>query len=221
MTPSPRIALIHATPVAVAPVVAAFARLWPEAKTVNVSDDSLSPDRAKSPALTDALRRRFDMLADYAMLTGAAGILFTCSAFGPAIEAIARRAAIPALKPNEAMFEDAFAHGRRIGMIATFAPAAPGMEEEFAGEAARLGVSAQLTTVVAEGAMAALRAGDAETHNRLVAEAAAALRTVDAIMLAHFSTARAAEACRAATLTPVLTSPEAAVLKLRARVASS
>jgi hypothetical protein len=39
--------------------------------------------------------------------------------------------------------------------------------------------------------MDALRAGDVDSHNRRVAEAVARLGKVDAIMLAHFSTARA------------------------------
>jgi hypothetical protein len=34
-------------------------------------------------------------------------------------------------------------------------------------------------------------------------------------MLAHFSTSRALDACRAATSVPVLSSPEAAVRKVR------
>jgi hypothetical protein len=32
---SPRIALIHATPVAIDPIVAAFKRFWPAARTTN------------------------------------------------------------------------------------------------------------------------------------------------------------------------------------------
>ena len=67
--------------------------------------------------------------------TGADGILFTCSAFGPCIEACARELApMPVLKPNEAMIEEAVAltgpHGR-IGLMATFAPTLASMPPEF------------------------------------------------------------------------------------------
>ncbi|MGL4494550.1 MAG: arylsulfatase, partial [Beijerinckiaceae bacterium] len=72
-----------------------------------------------------------------------------------------------------------------------------------------------------EAAMMALRAGDVDTHNRLVADACAAMRDVDAIMLAHFSTARALNAARAVTSVPVLSSPEAAVRKLQRAITKS
>jgi Asp/Glu/hydantoin racemase len=131
-----RIALIHAVAVAIAPVEAAFRELWPEAECCNLLDDSLSLDRERDGVLTAAMSRRIAALAEYAAATGAVGILFTCSAFGQAIEAAAARAAVPMLKPNEAMFEAALAAGRRIGMLATFAPSVPSMEAEFRDMAA-------------------------------------------------------------------------------------
>ena len=105
-----RIALIHATPQAVTPINQAFGRLWPEAMRMNLLDDSLSAEHARNGRLTDAMVRRFETLALYARDTGCTAILFTCSAFGPCIEAAAaRRPHMPVLKPNEAMVADAAA----------------------------------------------------------------------------------------------------------------
>jgi hypothetical protein len=48
---TPRIALIHATPLAMDPVGNAFELLWPEALRMNLLDDSLSADLALAGSL--------------------------------------------------------------------------------------------------------------------------------------------------------------------------
>lgn len=212
---APRIALIHATPIAMEPIKASFAIAWPEAETMNLLEDSLSPDRAKADEITPELAERIFALADYALNARCDAVLFTCSAFGTAIEAAAAKLPIPVLKPNEAMFEAAISQGGRTAMLYTFPPAREGMEEEFHVAAKRLNPKASIQSFLVEGAMEAVRSGDAETHNRLVKEAAASLRDFDAIMLAHFSTARALSPVREVTSIPVFSSPDAAVAKLK------
>jgi aspartate/glutamate racemase len=214
-----RIALIHAVTVAMAPVHEAFARLWPAAECIDILDTSLSLDRERDGELTAAMSRRIGALADYAASTGAAGILFTCSAFGEAIEAAAAASPLPVLKPNEAMFAAALDAGTRVGMLATFAPSVAGMEAEFRQMAAAKGSHASIETVCVPEAMAALKSGDGETHDRLLAEAAPRLAGSDAVLLAHFSTARAETVVRAALPRAVLTAPAAAVERLKAALA--
>ena len=157
--------------------------------------------------------------SEYAAATGAAGILFTCSAFGEAIEAAAAPAPIPVLKPNEAMFEAALAAGQRIGMLATFAPSVASMEQEFRAMAETHRSPATIESYCVPGAMAALKAGDAAAHNGLLAQSAGRFEHCDAVLLAHFSTARAAPAVSAALGRPVLTSPGSAVAKLKRIIA--
>jgi hypothetical protein len=134
-----RIALIHALKHSIAPIEKAFARLWPTARLANLLDDSLSADLARDGALTPAMTDRFLALARYAKASGADGVLFTCSAFGPCIEACAREfSPLPVLKPNEAMIEDALAlvgARGRIGLLATFGPTLESMPAEFAAAA--------------------------------------------------------------------------------------
>ena len=118
-----RIALIHALKHSLVPIEASFARLWPETTLMNLLDDSLSADVARDGKLTPAMTDRFLSLGRYAASTGANAILFTCSAFGPCIEAVARELSpMPVLKPNQAMIEQAVARGHRIGLLSTFPP---------------------------------------------------------------------------------------------------
>jgi aspartate/glutamate racemase len=210
----PRIALIHALSHSPAPINAALERDWPAAERMNLLDDSLSADLARAGALDARMTQRFLALADYAVVTGADAILFTCSAFGPCIEAVKQRhAAIPVLRPNEAMIDEAvaLAAGTPIGLLATFAPTLQSMPPEFPA-------TAVLHTALAEEAMAALDAGDVATHDRLAVQAAMALadQGCRVIALAQFSLARARDAVAAATGLLVLTTPDSAVARLKA-----
>jgi Asp/Glu/hydantoin racemase len=197
------------------PIHHAFSEAWSEAELVNLLDDGLTTERTKTHDLSQTLIERFIDLVHYAHRAGADGILATCSAFGPAIERAASELPVPVLKPNEAMFQAAFEYGNKIGMLATFAPAVVTMETEFAEEAARRGSSARLETIVVDHAIDLLRKGDAQAHNWLIAERAPELAHCDAVLLAHFSTSRAATLVRQRVSKPVLDAPATAVRRLR------
>ena len=159
-----RIALIHALAHSIPPINAAFERDWPQALRMNLLDDSLSADLAREgKGLDAAMHERFQRLAQYAVDTGAQGILFTCSAFGPCIEAVAQRhAGMPVLKPNEAMIAEAAAAAGKLGLIATFRPTLESMPPEFPSEVER-------ELAFAEGALDALNAGDTGAHDERIA----------------------------------------------------
>jgi hypothetical protein len=230
----PRIALIHALAHSPPPINAALAQAWPEAVRMNLLDDSLSADLARAGRLDEAMTARFLALADYAVATGSDAILFTCSAFGPCIDAVKRRhATLPVLKPNEAMIDEAVAlagegagpagragtaghigrtgHIGRIGLIASFEPTLQSMPAEFPA-------GVDLRCRLADGAMAALDRGDVAGHDAAVARAARTLADEGCVVLAlaQFSMARALPAVAAALSgLPVLTTPASAVRRLR------
>ncbi len=211
-----RIALIHALAHSVDPINQAMARDWPEATRMNLLDDSLSADLAAGGrGLDTAMQGRLQRLAQYALDCGCNAILFTCSAFGPCIEEIARRhPAVPVLKPNEAMIKDAAALGQRVGLVATFAPTLVSMPPEFPSHLS-------LQCLLAEGALAALNEGQLERHDQLIADAAAKLaaRGCAVIALAQFSMARAKPVVMQRTGLPVLSTVDSAVAELKRRLA--
>jgi len=212
--PQPRIALIHAVHAAMAPIEAAFQQGWPEARRFNLLDDALPDDlqQTNNPA---AIARRIGNLADYAVSAQADAILYTCSAFGNAIGAVATRLTLPVLKPNQAMFEAALEQGPRIGMLATFAPAIASMEQEFNALARQFNARATLQTLCVPQAMASAKRGDIAQHNQWVADAIPQLAHCDAIMLAHFSTSTAKTLAEQSLGRSVLTAPDAAVGRLK------
>lgn len=205
-----RITLIHALRHSPPPIEAAFAALWPGQTLMNLMDDSLAADLAREGKLTPAMTERFRTLGRYAAGTGSEAILFTCSAFGPCIEAVATdHAGMPVLKPNEAMIEEIIASGaKRVGLLATFPGTLTSMPPEFPK-------GIEVVPCLAEGALAALDAGDVAGHDRLAVEASRRLADCDAIALGQFSLAHVAPMVEQATGKPVFSTPGSAVRKLR------
>jgi len=214
----PRIALVHALRDSLAPAVDAMARGWPGAQIANILDDSLSADLARDGHLTPRMVERFVGLAREAVANGADGILFTCSAFGPAIEAARAAVSVPVLKPNESAFAAALAAGAKIGLLVTFPGSLAPLSAELRAMAG--GRDLALAAHVVPDALAALQAGDGAAHDALIAAAAAKLPAGDALVLGQFSMARSRAAVQSRIACAVLTTPDAAVADLKARVAA-
>ena len=215
MKNQPRIALIHATPVAIDPICATFKRLWPQARVTNLLDDSLAADLAAAGKLEQSMIDRFCVLAKYVEAGGADAILFTCSAFGAAIEVARGAVKIPVLKPNEAMMEEAIATGPRIALLATFEPSLPSMRAELEQLASAHQAQIKITTRAVPAALTALQGGDDAGHDRQIAAAAEEFDDCDALLLCQFSMASAAQRIPARRGRSVFTSPYSAVARLK------
>ena len=85
MSTAPRIFLVHAVDVSMAPASSSFKKLWPEASIVNLLEESLAIDMLADGKMTPRMVERFARLGQYSVDAGADAILFTCSAFGEAI----------------------------------------------------------------------------------------------------------------------------------------
>ena len=218
---NPRIALVHATPVAIDPICSTFKRLWPQAVVTNLLEDSLAADLAAAGKLEISMVNRFCVLAKYVESCGADAILFTCSAFGPAIEAARAAVKIPVLKPNEAMMEEAIATGPRIALLATFEPSLPSMKAELEQLAAARNANVNVTIKAVPAALAALQAGDGAGHDTQIAAAAAEFSDCDALLLCQFSMASAAERIPAHRGRSVFTSPYSAVARLKQLISAA
>jgi len=212
-----RVTLIHAMTVAMRPILEAFREGWPEAEVSSLLDEDLVGGLRREGGLTPRVTQRICDLATYVARGGADGILFTCSAFTPAMDLARQLVTIPVLKPDEAMIAGALEAGERIGLVATMPATVPVAEAQLRAAAAVRGKAIEVVTVAVPDGLKALNAGDLATHDRLVAEAARPLGPhVDVLCLAQFSMARARAAVQAVVGVPVLTSPSAAVTRLKA-----
>ena len=223
---TPRITLISALAESPGPAAAAVRELWPNAQFNNLLDDSLARDLAALGEITPSIYDRFLSLGRYAAAAHGGeptrGILFTCSAFGPAIDRVKADLSIPVLAPNEGAFDEALdlcreqPSGGRIGLLLTFAGSVKPLSDEMAAIARSRGQGCpSVISAVADGALPALQRGDTELHDRLITEAAAAMPPIDVLILGQFSMARAAPLVVAVRSEPVLTTPHAAVRKLK------
>jgi len=203
-----RITLIHAMQSSLDPIERAFAELWPEATCRSILDDALAKDLVSKGHIDSQLTARFCSLGRYAMLDQPQAILFSCSAFGPCIDAVREDLApVPVRKPTDALLFELEKTGGRVGLVAWFAPTLASLMPECPPNVV-------FVPIFVEGAAAAHAVGDWVSHDRLVVEAALSVN-VDTFALAQFSIARAAPALRARTSKRVITSPDCAVLELK------
>jgi Asp/Glu/hydantoin racemase len=210
-----RIGLIHATALAVKPAVAALGEDWPDARPVNLIDESLQTDAANTNYDGPSFTLRIMALAEYQVANGAEGLLFTCSAFSDAIKAAGRAMDVPVLRPDEAAIEHALSLNQPVRVLCTFAPTirvVKGLVEEFT-EDPTIAVAFELV----EGALEAARSGDAARHDALIAEAATRA-TEPVLVLGQYSMTRAAGLVEKQAGRPPITGPAYAVRMLRTLV---
>jgi Asp/Glu/hydantoin racemase len=215
MNLEPKIFLIHAVDVSLKPSKESFSKLWPEASTMNILEESLAADLAKDGGMTPGMMKRFERIGEYCEHAGATGILFTCSAFGVAIENVKTKHQIPVLTPNEALFEEVLSLEGKIALLTTFEPSIAALTSELSAMARAQDKTVDLDAMLVRGALDALRSGDQTRHDQLIVEQVAKLTGYVAIVLGQFSMSSAALAAQAITSTPILTTPDCAVRKLK------
>ncbi len=210
-----RIFVVSPMEIASEMIANAFSSGWPEARIINLIDESLYADFAGGKPQTEETGERVSKLLHYAADAGADGMIFTGSVFGRWVEMARSDIEVPCLTSFEAMIEEAFANGNRFGILVT----APGSLKCLVEDIDRYSRVHNLTysTIdhIEDAARPIILAGDIETHDRMVAEAAANITDCDCLMLGQFSMGRAAQAIGDVPGRPVLTAPEAGVRKLK------
>lgn len=212
-----RIGFVHTVPALAESFERGLAAVAPGATAMHRVDPSLLA-RARERGVDDVVHERVDALVAELIAEGADAVLVTCSSIGESAERSADRAAVPVVRVDGAMADEAIAlagaSGRRPGRIAvlatltaTLGPTTRLLERAGAGQD-----PPQLRSRLLEDALLARETGDQERHDALIAEAVTEeAGWADVVVVAQAS--MAAAAAHAQVVVPVLTSPTSALLR--------
>ena len=207
------IGLIHALEESEEPIRESFQKIWPEAKLSEYSDFQLSVDRANG--LDEAsIRSRIIDLGQQAVNDQVDAILYTCSAFGEAIEAAKNKFSLPILKPNESAFKKAIRAASDVNILVTFEPSLNLLTNEF--EIMSKGLDIKIKGHLINDALKLLKQEEAQAHNEKIIDAVKEIPAEETVILGQFSMARAADEIKINMPDHlVLNTPDAAVIELK------
>ena len=211
-----RVVCVHTAMALVEPMTKIFKEILPEVKLNHIADDSLIQEVIANNEVTPAVRRRLLSYYNAAADSGADVVFNTCSSVGDIADYGNIYACIPIFRIDQPMAAKAVASADRIGVISTLPTTLDPTRRLLENEAKKAGREVVLVDGLADGAFAAGQSGDSETHDRLIAEAAARIADqVDMFVLAQGSMARMEQRLSELTGKPVLSSPVLGVEGLR------
>lgn len=193
------------------------ARLLPGVDTVVIADELLLKRAVRSGSVDGTTQRRLQEHVAALSEFDVDAVLVTCSSVGGLVDQIAPGSAVPVIRVDQAMAEQAVTLGGRIGVLATLSTTLEPTTELIERTATAAGRNVDVVSRVCAGAFEALDAGDVARHDAMVADELTSLASeVDVVVLAQASMARIAATLPELDI-PVLSSPRLAVESLADR----
>ena len=207
------IGLIHALEESEEPIRESFQKIWPEAKLNEYSDFQLSVDRANGLDEASISARIID-LGRQAVGDQVDAVLYTCSAFGEAIEAVKNQFSLPILKPNESAFKKAIHAASNVNILVTFEPSLNLLINEL--KIMSKGLDIKIKGHLIDDALKLLKQDEVQAHNQKIIDAVKEIPAEETVILGQFSMARAADEIKISMPDRlVLNTPDAAVTELK------
>jgi Asp/Glu/hydantoin racemase len=208
-----KLALLHTSPLVIPVFSRLAAEMLPGVECFHMLDESLLKNTLRAGRLEKATTRRIAIMTELAGEAGADAVLVTCSSIGAAVDVARQIVDFPVIRVDEAMADNAVAHGGRIGVAATLRSTLDPTMTLIRDRARLAGVERSIEPQLCEGAFEAASAGDGAAHDRLVQDGLLALAAkVDLIVLAQASMARIVDKLPPGAITiPILSSPVSAV----------
>lgn len=210
------VAAVYTALALVEPIKELCRELIPNCRLINIVDDSLIQDVIRHGRPTPSVIRRLFAYYQAGFDAGADAILNTCSSVGEVVDLARTIFEKPILKIDHPMADIAVRTAKVIGVLATLPTTLAPTIRLIEDEADKAGKKVQIVEGLADGAFAALMAGEAERHDHLVSETAERMaERVDLIVLAQGSMARMERPLAELTGKTVLSSPRLGVLALK------
>lgn len=204
------------------PLKKVFDDQLPDAKLINIIDDSIISEVVNAGEVTSSVKRRLFQYFQNAVEMGADVILNTCSSVGEVADLARQFIDIPIVKIDEAMAIEAVENYKTIGVVATLPSTLQPTMRLIERQAELRGKNVRIIDGLAKGAYDALVSGSPEKHDQIILETASALaEQVDAIVLAQGSMARMETTLREQTAIPVLSSPARGVMDIKRMLGES
>jgi hypothetical protein len=208
----PTVTVIHTSPATVELFGRLLAEQLPEARIVNMLDDSVLPQLRDNGGDITPIGLRWAQYALIARDNGATVILNACSSIGELCAPVEKALGIPVIRVDAAMAAKAVETANVVAVAATLDSTLRPTTDLLLVAARRRGREVEVVAILIEGAYAALIAGDREGHDRLVADALAqATAYADTVVLAQASMARVLPRLTPEQQARCLTSPPLAV----------
>ena len=209
---SPTVAVIHTSPATVELFSRLLAARLPQARVINLLDDSVLPQLRDNGGDITAVLPRWREYARIAQQQGADLILNACSSIGELCVPVEQQVGVRIVRVDTAMATKAVAEARRVAVAATLASTLGPTTRLLVETARAQGREVEVLPTLVEGAYAALMAGDRDRHDDLVAATLSrAAAEADRVVLAQASMARVLPRLSADHQARCLASPELAV----------
>jgi aspartate/glutamate racemase len=217
----PKIALIHATRLAIAPIENTFKDYWPAANTFSILDEGLLKDI--DFLSSQQMNKRFESLTSYAIVSGCEAILFSCSVFSEAIDQVKKSFDLPIYKPNEAMLDSIYKLAKEkkeltIVVMGTSQLSVDSLSSEISEWSQKSHQLIGIKSVFVSNAFDLLEKGQTDLHDASLIDAVKKNQNTDLIVFTQFSMASAYQRCQEASSVPIFSAPIIAVQTLQKRI---
>ena len=205
-----KIAIIHATVNAVAPLMAAIKK-FPNLQGINFVNDSLLAYTGEH-GVDKYILRQFTKTLFAAIESKPDGIIVACNVFCPYVELMKNFTDIPMIAIDSAMLQKAATCGKKVGIIATNNVGGDSAKVSIENLAKAVGFEPKVLVTVEAEAAQALNSGDMQSFKAIIKAAAAKLKEsgCEVMVLAQITLACCAEYV-AELGVEVLTSPDEGV----------